>query len=68
MMMPYIPARWYYKDADKNLQGPVSTVALDVFFMEGFISLSTRIIRENGTDFQPYSSIFTTSSPRTLFF
>jgi hypothetical protein len=67
-MMPYISARWYYEDADKNLQGPVSTVALDALFMEGFISLSTRIIREGGTDFYPYSSIFTTSSPRTLFF
>ncbi len=67
-MTPCISARWYYEDANKNLQGPVSIVALDVFFMEGFISLSTRIIRENGTDFRPYSSIFTASSPRTLFF
>jgi hypothetical protein len=37
-------------------------------FMEGFILLSTRIIRENGTDFYPYSSIFTASSPRGLFY
>ena len=58
MMMPQFSTRWYYEDSQKNLLGPVSAETLDALFLEGIISLSTRVIRENGTDFQPYSSIF----------
>ncbi|GEM_PF-4334957 len=41
----------------------VSTETLDAFFVEGIISLETQIIRERGTDFQPYSSIL----PRRIY-
>ena len=57
-MMPTFSTRWYYVDADNNLLGPISIETLDALFMEGIISLDTRVIREKGTEFQPYSSIF----------
>ncbi|XHR28223.1 MAG: hypothetical protein ACFUZC_21795 [Chthoniobacteraceae bacterium] len=63
-MTPFISTLWYYVDAENHLLGPVSTAALDLFFVEGFISLGTRIIRENGVEYQTYGSIFSDSSLR----
>ena len=63
-MTPFFPTRWYYVDDSNHLLGPVSLGMLDALFVEGVISLETRVIREKGTDFQPYSSIFTASDLR----
>ncbi|XHR28235.1 MAG: GYF domain-containing protein [Chthoniobacteraceae bacterium] len=67
-MTPFLfsdtPYRWHYVDAQNNLVGPVSAETLDALFLEGIISLNTRVRREEGTEFQPYSSIFTASKPR----
>lgn len=68
MLKPQISTRWYYEDAEKNLLGPISAETLDALFLEGVISLNTRVIREHGTEFQPYSSIFRTSSQQPPYF
>ncbi len=61
------PYRWHYVDAQNNLVGPVNAETLDALFLAGVISLNTRVVRENETEFQPYSSIFTASKPRNPF-
>jgi hypothetical protein len=67
MMTPFISTRWYYVDANNQLLGPISIATLDALFVEGVISLKTRVIRELGTDFQPYGAIFTDSHLRIPF-
>ncbi|XHR29162.1 MAG: GYF domain-containing protein [Chthoniobacteraceae bacterium] len=58
-MTPYVSTHWYYVDASDQMLGPFCIETLDAFFVEGIISLNTRVLRERGTDFQPYSVIFT---------
>ncbi|GEM_PF-6946422 len=55
---------WYYLGADNRLLGPITIGGLDALFVEGVISLETRVIREFGKDFQPYGAVFTDSSLR----
>ncbi|XHR28752.1 MAG: hypothetical protein ACFUZC_22900 [Chthoniobacteraceae bacterium] len=63
-MTPYISNHWYYEDANNEIIGPFCLSTLDAFYVEGIISLNTRVIRAFGADFQPYSDIFTDSQLR----
>jgi len=51
-------------NTNNEIIGPVSLGMLDMLFVEGLISLQTRVMREFGKDFQPYNDIFTDSSLR----
>ncbi|XHR29069.1 MAG: GYF domain-containing protein [Chthoniobacteraceae bacterium] len=67
MTIPYISNRWYYVNANNEILGPFSLSTIDAFYVEGIISLNTRVLREFGTDFQPYNDIFTDSDLRMPF-
>ncbi|XHR27034.1 MAG: hypothetical protein ACFUZC_13890 [Chthoniobacteraceae bacterium] len=62
--MTPISTLWYYVNANNEIIGPVSLGMLDILYVEGLISLQTRVIRELGKDFQPYNDIFTDSTLR----
>ncbi|XHR28185.1 MAG: hypothetical protein ACFUZC_19935 [Chthoniobacteraceae bacterium] len=66
-MTPYISTHWYYVNASNQILGPFSLSTIDAFYVEEIISLNTRVIREFGTDFQPYSDIFTDPDLRKSF-